>query len=469
MNRPNVILLSTDQQTWDALSAAGNEYVHTPNIDRIYASGLAFSRAHCTNPVCVPARSSWATGLYSSESGCPFNGGAVHDDIPDIGELLREGGYHTAHSGKWHVDGRDVSRGFEPLYFGRQRIAAGGAEYYDSATTRSVVDYLTSQPTEPFYLQVGYINPHDICEWEHAHEGRRIPDPTAEGVVDETLLPPLPASFDYDQSETVVQKAFRRHPNALIHPQILEATRHWSEVQWRFLAWMYYRFVERVDREIGLILDAIQSTGLSDRTALIFTSDHGEACGRHRLFQKFSLYEESVRTPLVLVEPGRLDEGDSRSSDALVSGTDVFATICDLASVDRPDTTRGRSLLSLADDRTVTRKSVFIENNYWERAIVTNRHKFITEYVPLEEPAFVAPSPSTHRFGRSQLFDLVTDPDETVNLADDPALESVVSACRELLITEELSLTRRPLQTGRPRNVVRAAHTLLLDAWNRES
>ena len=154
--RPNIVFINTDQHTWDAVSAYGNPYLHTPNIDRLHHNGISFMRSYCSDPVCAPARSSWATGLYASEAGVPFNGGHLHDHIHDLGQVLNANGYNSFHCGKWHVDGRNVRESFNTLYFGRRANGAGGGEYHDSVSTHAVMDFLTTyEKEEPFYLQVG--------------------------------------------------------------------------------------------------------------------------------------------------------------------------------------------------------------------------------------------------------------------------------------------------------------------------
>ena len=299
-HRPNIIFLHTDQHTWDAVSAYGNRFLATPNIDRLHRNGVSFMRAYCTDPVCAPARTSWMTGRYSSETGVPFNGGVLHDDIPDLGQHLNGHGFPAFHSGKWHVTGRDVSDSFRTLYFGRRHIGAGGGEYYDGAITRSVVQFLTERNSrEPFFLQIGMVNPHDICEYGHNFEEKLIPDPVAQGILSADELPPLPANFHYDEPETMTHRVVRRDDDCLIHWPILRRTRQWSELQWRYLAWNLYRFVEKVDAEIGVVLAALEATGHADDTLILFTADHGEAAGQHQMFQKFTLYEESARVPFI--------------------------------------------------------------------------------------------------------------------------------------------------------------------------
>ena len=90
--RPNILFINTDQHSWDAISAYGNPYLRTPNVDELHRNGTSFRRSFCTDPVCAAARSSWTTGLYTSETGVPFNGGYLHPEIPDLGQCFNAGG-----------------------------------------------------------------------------------------------------------------------------------------------------------------------------------------------------------------------------------------------------------------------------------------------------------------------------------------------------------------------------------------
>ena len=469
-SRPNIIFLHTDQHTYDAVSAYGNRYVATPNIDRLQRNGLSFMRAYCTDPVCAPARTSWMTGRYSSETGVPFNGGVLHDDLPDLGQHLNAHGFPAYHSGKWHVTGRDVTASFRTLYFGKLRIGAGGGEYYDGAITRSVLDFLTTRAArgsgtgpgsrsgrgsrEPFFLQIGMVNPHDVCEYGHNFEEKLIPDPVAQGILSADELPPLPANFNYDEPETMTHRVVRRDDDCLVHWPILRRTRSWPELQWRYLAWNLYRFVEKVDAEIGLILAALEATGHADDTLILFTADHGEAAGQHRMFQKFTLYEESARVPFIAACLGdgvALPKG-GYDREHFISGVDVFPTVCDYARVAPPPGLPGRSIRPLLEGGAAAwREHGLIESNYWARAVVTARYKYVTEYRPRAVEDFVAPGPDDAERGLEQLFDLRDDPGETRNLASEGALAGVLADCRRRLADSERSLQRRPLRPGAPR------------------
>ncbi|TDF95501.1 sulfatase-like hydrolase/transferase [Paenibacillus piri] len=472
MSNPNILFISTDQHSYHALSAAGNRYVNTPHLDRLCENGVTFQRSYSTDPVCTPARTTWMTGRYSSETGVPFNDGILREDIPDLGAHLNRNNYYAAHIGKWHVDGRDVRQSFHTHYNGKRDIMAGGAEVYDHVTTHAAIDFLTSYNSKkPFYLQVNYINPHDICEYLHSHEFNDIPDLVRLGVIHEDELPPLPENFSYDENETVLQRVCRRMDGALIHDKIRKATTRWSDIQWRYYIWHYYRFIEKVDREIGNLLNVLEQTRYKDNTLIIFTSDHGEACASHRMFQKFTLYEESLRVPYIAACLGEGVSVAKRKAikEHLISGIDYMKTICDYAGVEAPDGTHGRSLRPLIEGNDVVdwRKSVYVESNYYGRAIVTDRYKYVMEYMPNERDRDLPPNSLRNRIGLEQLFDLTADPGETCNLANDAAYKGVIVTMREELVEYEGKLGQRRIENFGAQAIIEKWSEEITSYWER--
>ena len=118
-----------------------------------------------------------------------------------------------------------------------------------------------------------------------------MPDPVSQGILREEELPPLPDNFHYDPREPLQHRVMRRDDECLIHWKILRQARRFSALDWRYFAWSLYRFVEKVDAEIGLVLDTLAASRFRDDTIVIFTADHGEAAGQHQMFQKFTLYD----------------------------------------------------------------------------------------------------------------------------------------------------------------------------------
>ena len=487
----NILFINTDQQTWNAVSAYGNPHLNTPHIDRLQKNGISFMRSYCADPVCVPARASWMTGLYTSENGAPFNGGRMHDDIPDLGQVLTRHGVHAVHCGKWHVEGRLMRDSFHNLYTGKRDIGACGGEYYDRVSTHAVIEFLDRyDQSMPFYLQVGLVNPHDICEYQHNHEHKTLPGPIEQGLLSIDELPPLPENFEYDEREILMQQVFHRDEQTAIHAPILKGIRDWTETQWRFMTWNHYRFVEAADQQIGLILNALENSRFRNNTLIIFAVDHGESNGCHRLFQKFNLYEESIRVPFIIANLGDQLEvaKDVLDYEHFVSGVDLVPTVLDYAGIEVPDGVQGMSLRPLVE---MTRRNVapeviegengettaatdrnnpwrdfaYVESNYWGRAIITERFKYIMEYRPKEEEDFVPPGPDPDSVGMEQLFDLVDDPLETKNLVGDSRYDGALADCREKLFRFEKNLHRRPLRDGRPRDIVRKWSGQLHERW----
>lgn len=466
--RPNILFINTDQHTWNAISAYGNPYLHTPNIDLLHRNGTSFKKSYCTDPVCAASRSSWATGLYSSETGVPFNGGQLHEEISDIGQVLKAGGYRAFHCGKWHVPGRNVRDSFETLYYGPQNIGAGGAAYYDSASTHAVADFLTKYDDDkPFYLQIGFIDPHDVCEYLHNHEEKLIPNPIEQGILTENELPPLPENFIYDERETVLQRVCKRVDDSLIHARIFRAVKEWDELHWRYLAWNYYRFIEKVDTEIGRVLSILKETLFCDNTLIILSADHGQACGSHQLFQKFALYEESVHVPFIMscLGDGITVEKDRFDETHFVSGVDLIPTVCDYADIDPPEGIQGMSLRPLAEAKKVAwRDFAYIESNYWGRAIVTDNYKYITEYIP-KDSDYLPPGPDAQQLGLAQLFDRNADPYEKVNLVNNPKYKNIVNSCIEKLLDQESQLNRQQIIHPGPQKIISNWGKRLREYW----
>ena len=469
-DRPNIIFINTDQHTWDAVSVLGNRHVKTPNIDWLHREGIAFQKSYSADPVCAPARASWMTGMFGSENGVPFNGGYMHEDIPDLGQMLNQGGYHAVHSGKWHIEGRNVQDSFNNLYVGKAHIGASGGEFYDKVSTHAVIDFFDSYDgVKPFFLHMGVIDPHDICQYQHNHEDKIMPGPFEQFLSKEDALPPLPENFVFDDDETLLQQVFRRGDDPLIHPAIHNRVKDWTELQWRFMAWNHNRFVEAADDHIGLVLNALSNSSFSDNTIIIFSVDHGEANGRHESFQKFSLYEESIRVPFIIASLGNqlAIPKDVIDNKHFISGVDLMPTVLDYAGIGFPENVQGQSIKPLVENANVKwRDFAYVESNYWARALITDRYKYVMEYRPRLQEDFIPIGPDCSSVGKEQIFDLENDPMETKNLAGCAAYLEILADCREKLFLSEGNLNRRPLREGRAREIVREWVGPLNKRWN---
>ena len=413
---PNILFIFTDQQSAGALSCAGNAHLHTPHMDALASSGVRFEQSYCAAPVCGPSRASVATGRLPHEHGALVNDLAPDPAIPSFGEVFRDAGYSTAWSGKW--DMRAI-RGFDGLHDADAPLGLGIRA--DAHVTDRAVDFLARKHDRPFFLGVSLTNPHDICYWimqRSTPAGELTPETirlkqAADGIQfdlpeGQDGLPPLPPNFEIDPEEPGFIRKCRRRP---YYGQEGTFTHDWNVDTWRAYLHAYYRLTERVDVQVGRLLDALREAGLEEDTLVLFTSDHGEGMAAHRWVAKLMLYEEPSKVPFIVSWPGRIPAGRV-DGDHLVSGLDVFPTLCDWAGVSCPEVT-GTSLRPLVEDPEPPGRPFLVSELHPDyedldmqaRMVRTPRHKYV---------AFSEGSTP------EMLFDLEQDPGETRNLAREP-------------------------------------------------
>lgn len=444
--RPNILFINTDQQHWTAMSGLGHPGLRTPAMDALLERGTAFERSYCTDPVCGPARSSWLTGRYTSESGGITNAGKVHADLPDLGGCLREAGYRVHHAGKHHAC-RDLRLWCDTLYDGSRSIGASGGEFFDQPACRAVADFLdTYDGEDPWFIQLGIVNPHDVCEFLHAHEQNQVPNFEESPLAGKFDLPPLPGNFEVRFRETFMQQATHRLGGEVpINPGIAETAKEWSEPHWRWLAWNYFRYIERADHDLGYVLEALRNSPFAENTIILFSSDHGEAHGHHHNVQKCSLYEEAIRVPFIISQLGEAFPIPRGKIDRehFISGVDLLPTVLDYAGVPLPPGPSGRPLRPLLEEGdTEWREFAYVENMFWARALIGKRWKYVMDYQPGERPTSTPPRMDTHAIGSECLFDLAADPMETENVAENHP--DRIAEFRKLLREQEARLDTHP-------------------------
>lgn len=410
VDRPNFLLIITDQQTHNAMSCAANPWLKTPAMDALAARGTRFSAAYCTYPVCSPSRGSIFTGRMPHETGVRLNGQAVREGIPTLGEIFRNAGYETVYGGKWHLP-----RSFDGMTAFTRLIGGHGlGAKMDQPLADTSAAWLRASPKQPFFHAASFMNPHDVCDWIRRHPGSRhhaSPD----------RFPPAPANMAVDPLEPEAIQFHRRAGYDLMS-QAVGIASSWRRDDIRHYIHDYYRMVEDVDRCAGQVLDALRETGLERNTVVAFVSDHGEGLGGHLWAQKASLYEESARIPLILAGPG-IRAGHTEYA-TLASLADLAPTFCDYAGIPIPEDVRGVSLRPVLEHgRPLSRAFVAGELLYQDqtregRMIRTARHKYVV-FNGGARP--------------EQLFDLDTDPGEVLNLAARPEGQAELDRHRALL------------------------------------
>lgn len=426
--RPNVLIITTDQQSVEAMSALGNEWVKTPNLDALAAQGVYFRQSYTSYPLCSPARASLHTGRPPHEIGVDRNNMAIDEHIPISGQVFRAAGYDTGYAGKWHVPEvypSDGIAGFDVLNTTERKNKL--AVDVDEATKDAAVEFLRRKRDKPFLLVVSFINPHDICLpaggsplldqlWKRYQPGAG------------TALPPLPANFDPTAGRPETLPVRARHEE-------------WDEAQWRKFRYAYYRMMEDVDAQIGQVLAALRETGAEDDTLIVFTSDHGEGLGSHGWTGKMMYYEEEAAVPLLLSFKGRTPARIDR--EHLVSTVDVLPTICDYAGIEPPPSMRGVSLRGVIENPDKPGQEFVVSEmagpaNGPGRSFMvrTRQYKYMLFPAAGGEPA-------------EMLFDMKADPGEMKNLAGEASLAGEIQRHRRLLTgwrktTEEQKHPVRP-------------------------
>jgi len=424
-DKPNILLIITDQQFAEAMSCRmGREYIRTPAMDSLADQGMLFTRAYTANPLCMPARNALFTGRYPHETGVTKNDASTSKlkspEFVCMGNLFRAAGYETAYCGKWHLayNAKDIaSHGFETI-----RISP--KQGHDANTTQAAVELITRKHDKPFLLVVSLMNPHNICEYSRK---QTLPDGPVGQAPPPERCPPAPANLAFQKIEpdtvTMIRKGYQANP--------MFPVGGFTADDWRQLRWGYYRLIEKVDAQIGTVLDSLHKAGLDERTTIVFTSDHGECAGAHAFNQKTVFYEESIRVPLTISRKGMTRKG---TCDRLVNtGVDILPTMLDIAGIEVSQALKGRSLQPLALGKTVEQ---------WRDHIVLENHMDQTVAIEGLRPSAQGRMVRTDRYKycvydrgsrRESLVDLHEDPGEMVNLAGDPINQGVLGQHRELL------------------------------------
>lgn len=433
---PNLLLLMTDQQRFDTIAALGNSIIQTPTLDRLVRGGTAFTRAYTPSPVCVSARCALVTGLPPHRTGCVDNMAMPQDTTSLMQYLAASAGYQTHGVGKmhfapdsralWGFEGRDFSEeGGGADDFLAALVAEGYGHVHDPHGVRSEMYYIP-QPSQlparlhhstwavdrsldflkrrdrsrPFFLWTSFIKPHPPFEsptpWNKLYRCPEMP------------LPKRPT--DWANLLTYwnhVQNRYKYRDHGVDDNLI------------RTMRAAYYACISFIDFNLGRLLDYLEGSGQRENTLILFTSDHGELLGDYYSFGKRSMLDSAARIPLLAHWPGRFPAG--RCSEHPVSLLDLMPTCLSAAGVHDPyGGDYGDDLLAIVQGevkRAVT-YSQFQQGRAGQYMAVTRESKYVYS------------APDDHEW----LFNLVTDPEETRNCADDVMFAEQTTAMRRALI-----------------------------------
>ncbi|TCP22330.1 arylsulfatase A-like enzyme [Scopulibacillus darangshiensis] len=458
MTKPNVLLIMVDQMRADCLSILDHPAVDTPNLDQLARTGTLFKNAYSATPSCVPARASLLTGMSQTSTGRV----GYQDKVPwnyehTLAGEFTKAGYHTQCVGKMHTyparnlcgfhhvvlhDGYLHYNRFKHINVEVESYNYGGDDYLPWLKERAgssadlndlgldcnastvarpwhlpeawhptnwvvseSIDFLRRRdPSKPFFLKMSFVRPHPPFDPPQAffdmYKDADLPDPAMGDWADINDLEK--SGLDPTTSKGSVPKnRFKRAQAA------------------------YYALITHIDYQIGRFLMAMKEHGVLNNTVILFASDHGELLGDHHLFRKSLPYEGSANIPFILSDPGNVLKGKrNHEIEEVVEIRDIMPTLLDAAGVSIPKSVDGKSVLPLCSGANIKWRDYL----HGEHAAGDTSHHYVTngkeKYIWFSQT------------GEEQLFDLVNDPQEIVNLADAAEYSDRLTFWRGMLIKE---------------------------------
>lgn len=478
--QPNIIFIMSDDHAYQAISAYGHGLNKTPNIDRLAKEGAIFNRATVTNSICAPSRAVVLTGKHSFINGKVDNVQPFNWDQDNFAKTLQKNGYQTAMIGKIHLDGLPQGFDFSMVlpgqghYYNPDFLVNGERKRFEGYVTEITTDYALKwldeerEKDKPFLLFYNQKAPHR--NWKPAPKYLTLYDDT-------TFMPPSNFFDDYKGRGTAAKtqemeidghamwghdfklqvnpkgkqtnlvrqlKRFNDEQlaqwNAAYGPKNQAFLDTWGKQKelnfedterevalWKYNRYIkdYLRTIKSVDDGVGEVLDYLEENNLADNTIVVYTSDQGFYLGEHGWFDKRFMYEQSLRTPLLIRYPKEIKEGTV--IDQLVQNLDFAPTLLDYAGVQAPSEMQGESFRNLVNGTSDQWRDA-IYYTYYEYpsvhmvkrhyGISTDRYKLMHFYYDIDE---------------WEMYDLEKDPDEMNNIYNDPEYENIKNEMHEKL------------------------------------
>ena len=413
---PNILFLLTDDHRWDALGCYGNPILRTPAIDSLANEGTRFANAFVTTAICCASRAATFSGQYNRRNGIhefnvPFTPEKWAQTYP---ALLRRAGYHCGFIGKFGVgDGKpkpvetfDVWHGFDMQ--GHYETESGA--HLTDVMTDQAVRFVESAPSDkPFVLSLSYKAPHH----QDGDPRQYIPAPRYRTRYADVPIPPPPAQ-DFDK----LPKILRESENRNRWKRRFDTPEHHAESVRN-----YYRLIQGVDDSVAAIRDSLRRRAVDRNTVVVFAGDNGAFLGEHGLADKWYLYEESVRVPMIVHDPRLPAARRGNVPTQQVLNIDIAPTLLDYAGIRPPRAMQGRSMRPLVEGR----RARWRNDWYYE-------HRFRNPLIPASEGVRneqwsywrFLDFPEVGEF----LFDHRADPNQIDNRAGDPSARPVLEQLR---------------------------------------
>lgn len=432
--KPNILFVFSDDQTFESLGAINNDEIKTPNLDKLIAQGTlfthAFNQGGWNGAICLASRAMMNKGqfLWNAKS-TPYDLSSISKDAPseeNVGVtpwslLMKQAGYDTYMTGKWHVSAKalaifDTAKQVRPgmpnqtdSRYDRKLIEEGedtwspydtskngywkGGKHWSEIVGDNAISFLQKAKgsENPFFMYLAFNAPHDPRQ-----SPKRFVDmyPLENIAIPKSFIPEYPYAEGVGAGKKLRDERLAPFPRT---PHAVKVNRQ-----------EYYAIITHMDEQIGRILDALEKSGMADNTYIIFTSDHGLAVGDHGFIGKQNLYDRSIRVPLIVKGP---EIPKATIIDEMVYLQDVMATSLDIASIKKPSHVEFNSLMPLIKKN---KKSKYQEiyGAYINRQRMIRTHDFKLLIYPT--------------INKIRLYDIKNDPDELVDLADDPNYKKTI-------------------------------------------
>jgi len=421
----NIIFILIDDQRYDSFGFMGHPFLETPHLDRLASSGVQFVNAFVTTSLCSPSRASILSGQYAHRHGVLDNNTRLPADTPTFPKELQKAGYDTAFIGKWHMGGssdeprpgfnRWVSFRGQGVYYNPtlnvdgERVKREG--YLTDMIAEYAVDFINKDRQSPFFLYVSHKAVHAMFEPAERHKGcykdKKYVHPDSMADTDE--------NYRGKPAWVRAQRDSWHGVDGMYN----------GAVEFDTFVRDYAETLRAVDDSVGAILEALREKGILDETLLIYTSDNGFLFGEHGHIDKRSMYEESIRVPLLVHCPALVKGGQKR--DEMIVNVDYAPTILEAAGLDVPQTVQGRSFYGLLDGSEKRWRDAFLYEYFWERSFP-------------QTPTVLGVRTDTHKlmryhgiWDRYELYDLEKDPKEMNNLLADFTIEHEAGTLDDLI------------------------------------
>lgn len=437
--KPNFIVILTDDQRFDALNANGNKAILTPNLDKLFSKGKRFTNAHVVFSLCSPSRAALLTGRYGSANGVLELDSKLKDGEKTVAQYLKEAGYFTGVSGKWHIDQNPKELGFDfattfhanGTYFNRKILDEGKIvfpeEHCDLYCARRSMDFLeiAAAKPQPFFLFHCTQLPHmdGKMEW-----------PTQATTKAKYQVANMPVARNKDD-------------NLLSKPSHLKTVRNRTQAQMygypdsnkiQTHSLDYYSVITEMDDFLGEVLQKIKQLDIEDNTYIIFMSDNGWMLGDHGFTSKVLPYKASTHVPMCVTGPGIRPSEDA----SLMLNIDILPTILGLAKLQIPSNIHGRDRQNNLKGKQKKNNDFFVYEGLGtyggakpNLSVISDRFRYIITYENLK----------LNQVNFREMYDMTIDPLEMINSINDPKYAALIQEFDKVILAHKTKIIQLPL------------------------